>query len=95
MKAVRKSYSIAEARNSLPGIIRDVERGRPVEISRRGTPVAVILSLPEFHRIQAARPAFSAAYGAWRKTVNLRELGVGPEYFDALRDRSLGRGAKL
>lgn len=35
-----KSYSIAEARNDLPSILHDVERGGSVTITRCGKPVA-------------------------------------------------------
>ncbi len=92
---MRKSYSIAEARNDLPELIHDVERGRPVQITRRGKPVAMVLSVEEYMRIAGPRPSFADAYEAWRGSVDLDALDVGPEYFAALRDRSPGREVKL
>lgn len=40
-----KRYSIAEAQSSLPGLVREVEGGARVELTREGRPVAMILSL--------------------------------------------------
>ena len=39
------TYSIAEARNQFADLIHKVEeKGEPVQVTRRGEPVAVILS---------------------------------------------------
>ncbi len=90
-----KSYSIAEARSDLPGLIHDVERGGPVKITRRGKPVAVILSVQEYDRITVSRPTFAEAYEAWKSSVDFDEIAVEPDHFAALRDRSPGREVKL
>ena len=39
-----KKYSIAEARTHLPTIIDEAEAGLEIELTRRGKPVAVIVS---------------------------------------------------
>jgi antitoxin Phd len=88
---VGKQYSIAQARDHLPGIIHEVERGVPVELTRRGKPVAVIVSLQDYRRLSAGKVGFWEALQKWRESVDLEELDIGPEYFDALRDRSPGR----
>jgi antitoxin Phd len=90
-----KSYSIAAARNQLPGILHDVEHGRPVEITRRGKPVAVVVSIQEYRRMSSPRTSFAEAYAAWRKGVDPEDLDAEPGYFDALRDRSPGRDVNL
>lgn len=90
-----KSYSVAEARSELPELIHAVERGRPVKITRRGKPVAVLLSVREYERMASSRPGFAEAYEAWRASVDLAEVGVEPEHFAALRDSSPGRPVKL
>lgn len=51
-----KSYSIAEAKNHLPLMVRRAESGEPVEITRRGEPVAVVLSIEEYRRLQERQP---------------------------------------
>lgn len=90
-----KSYSIAEARNDLTGLIHDVERGGPVKITRRGKPVAVILSVQEYDRIATSKPTFAQAYEVWKSSVDFDEVAVEPDHFTALRDRSPGREVKL
>lgn len=90
-----KDYSIAEARNDLPSLIHAVELGRPVKITRRGKPVAVLLSVQEYERIAPPKPSFAEAYAAWKSSVAFDEIAVEPDHFTALRDRSPGREVKL
>lgn len=85
---MQKSYSITEARNDLSGLIHDVERRGLLEITRRGRPVAVLLSVEEFDRIAPAKPSFSEAYRAWKRGTARSGTAVEPEHFSALRDRS-------
>jgi len=42
---VARTYSIAEARDQLPSLVRDAEQGASVSLTRRGKPVAVLLSV--------------------------------------------------
>jgi prevent-host-death family protein len=86
-----KRYSIAHARNQLPGIIHAVERGGPVELTRRGKPVAVIVSLSDYERLSARKKTFSEAFEEWRQSVDLDKLDIGPEVWEGVRDRSPGR----
>ena len=44
--------SIAEAKNHLPRLVQQVEAGEPVRITRRGLPVAVLISEAEYARDQ-------------------------------------------
>lgn len=50
-----KDYSIAQARHDLPAIVHEVERNGRARITRRGRPVAVVLSIAEFERLLSAR----------------------------------------
>lgn len=61
-----KHYSIAEAKNHLPAVIHEAEAGEPIEITRHGKPVAVLLSMSEYLRLRGARPDLWPAYEAWR-----------------------------
>ena len=54
-----RTCSIAEARNDLSGIVRDAEAGRPVTLSRRGQPVAVLVSAQHYQRMAGQRPSLS------------------------------------
>ena len=46
---------VAEARQRLPQLLRSVEQGEDVQISRRGKPVAVLISVEEYDRLRRRR----------------------------------------
>ncbi len=86
-------YSIAEARDNFARVVREAEAGRAVEVTRRGRPVAVIVSLEDYRR--SARPGFSEAVRRWRETTGWGEE-AGDEQLDVdalfgARDRDPGR----
>lgn len=90
-----KRYSIAEARSSLPSLVDDAEAGVDIELTRRGKPVAAIVSLKELSRLRRNRTSFGPAYKAFLAKHSLRELGLSPNFFDDCRDRSSGRKVSL
>jgi prevent-host-death family protein len=58
-------FSIAEARDKFAAIIRDVEETtQPVEVTRRGLPVAVILSTEQYSRLSARSKIFLLSLSA-------------------------------
>lgn len=65
-QAAVKSVSVAAAKNTLTELLREVESGRPVGISRRGQGVAVLLSAAEYERLKVA--GASADFSAWLQT---------------------------
>jgi prevent-host-death family protein len=89
--AVAKQYSIAEAKDQLPRIVHEVEAGEPVELTRRGKPVAVVMSMYEYRLRAGKRPNFGEALKKFLETYNPVELGVTGEEFEGLRDKSPGR----
>ena len=89
-----KSYSIAEAKNRLPEVVREVEKNGPAQLTRRGRPVAIIVSVKEFERLQQGRPNFWTAYLDFRQRYKLDELDLDADLiFADVRDRSPGREA--
>lgn len=90
-----RRYSIAEARHDLAAIVHELEGRDLIELTRRGEPVAVMLSLREYRRLAASRDRFWDAYQAFRETVDLARLGTDPEVFEGVRDTSPGREARL
>ncbi|MBM4366706.1 MAG: type II toxin-antitoxin system Phd/YefM family antitoxin [Deltaproteobacteria bacterium] len=88
-----KQLSIAEAKNSLPAVVHDVEEGQPVEITRRGEPVAVLLSVHEYRRLNGVVPDFWAAVQSFRREHDLEALQAEAAFVD-LHDRSAGRNFK-
>ena len=89
-----KQYSISAARNSLPSIIREVERGSAVELTRRGKRVAVLLSTREHEHLKPPEGNLWSAIQEFRATHDLAELDVAEAYAD-VRDRSTGRPVTL
>ena len=81
-----KRVSVAEARNNLPALIHETET-EPIEIMRRGKPVAVLISRGDFDRMPP-QPSFYEAMLAWRKRYG-RELD--DEVWLPKRDQSPGR----
>ena len=86
-----RQYSIAQARDRLPGIVHEVEQGQPVELTRRGKPVAVVMSVHDYRRVSSGQPGFAAALEAFRGATDLAALGLADEDWAGLRDRSPGR----
>ena len=60
-----KRYSIAEAKNQLPAVIHEVEQGEPIEITRHGRAVAIVLSISDYLQLSNARPDLWEAYQSW------------------------------
>ncbi len=84
-----KSYSIAEAKNRLPEIVHQAEHESPSQLTRRGKPVAVLLSQGEYERLQKGKINFREAYLAFRERYQLAELDLDPDViFADIRDRS-------
>lgn len=88
-----RQYSIAEARNRLPAIVHDAEQGDTVAITRRGRPVAVLLSIRAFERLTTKRPDFWGLLQEFRARHDLEGLEVD-EIFSDVRDASPGRDFK-
>lgn len=90
----RRRYSIAEARNGLPRLVHAVETGPPVELTRRGQAVAVLISLREFEKLSGKQPDLWAAIETFRAETDLEELDID-SLLDDVRDRSPGREPEL
>ena len=90
-----RRYSIAEARHDLAAIVHELEGRDLIELTRRGEPVAVMLSLREYRRLTVGKEKFWEAYLAFRRTVDLSSLGIEPEIFAGVRDPSPGREVRL
>lgn len=90
-----KQYSIAEARDHFTAIVRDVEQESAIEFTRRGKPVAVLLSIQEYKRLSTRQGGFWKAFTGFRDRVNLQELGIEPDFLTGLRDQSPGREITL
>jgi prevent-host-death family protein len=66
------TYSIAEAKDALPAIVREVEERGKAEVTRRGRAVAVLLSIAEYEKLGGARSRdFWRAYQLFRRRSRL------------------------
>ncbi len=90
-----KSFSIAEARNDLAALVHELENKRVIELTRRGKPVAMLVSLREYERMRGAETSFWDAYTRFRERQDLRALKIEPKIWKDVRDVSPGRGIEL
>lgn len=79
--------SIAEAKNCLPALIHQVETGEAVTITRRGKPVAVMMSVEAYERVQGTGGSWMDRLDAWRANLPEGVEGLTEAELDALRDR--------
>lgn len=86
----RRRHSVAELRRNLAAVIRSVEKGTVVELTRRGEPVAVVLSAREYDGLTRGTGDLWEAIGEFRNSADLKELAIEDAYRD-VRDRSPGR----
>lgn len=92
---MQKQFSIAEAKNKLPTIIHFVEKGPSVELTRRGKPVAVLLSVQEYERLNREYTGFWNAVSQFRRKMADEGVVISDNDFSGLRDSSAGREVDL
>lgn len=90
-----RQYSIADARSNLPAIVQLAEAGGAVELTRRGQPVAVVVSRRTFERLRDTHGQFGEAYRRFLERFPLDEIGFDPRELATTRDRTIGRGVTL
>ncbi len=90
----RKEVSISAARENLPSLVRDAERGLIVTLTRRGEPVAVLIATDRYDAQMKRSVPLSRAIDDFRRNVDLEELDIEAAY-DGVRDRSRGRDVRL
>ena len=91
-----KRQSIAEARHSLPSLVREAESGKAVELTRRGELVAVLIGRRQYLRLTSKYRRFSEAYEEFTRAFTLAELAIDPDdVFAGARDDARGREVHL
>ncbi len=65
-----------------------------MELTRRGQPVAVVVSHREFDRLRAKRRHFGEAYRLFLERFSLDKVGLERDFTSA-RDKSAGRKVSL
>ena len=81
--------SIAQARNALTRLIHEAENGEPVHITRRGKPVAVLMSRDEYERLESGATGsdFWQGIKEWRAQTSFDWPELTPDEVDGWRDR--------
>ena len=92
---MQKQFSIAEAKNKLSTIIHSVEKGPYVELTRRGKPVAVLLSIQEYERLSRKYTGFWSAISEFRRKLEDEGIEISDRDFEGLRNLSSGREVEL
>lgn len=85
------SYSIGEARNEFSALVHQAEAA-PIEITRNGEPVAVLVSIAEFRRLKG-----QGNFGELLKRFRRQHLAdLNDDVFSLeVRDRSQGPKVRL
>lgn len=83
-----KSVSIADAKNRLTELLYNAEDGQPVQVTRRGQPVAVLLSEHEYLRLKSAAAAvdFAAWVRNWREQLPAGVEGISAAELERWRE---------
>ncbi|MDZ7699663.1 MAG: type II toxin-antitoxin system prevent-host-death family antitoxin [Deltaproteobacteria bacterium] len=92
---MQNQYTISEAKNKLPAIIHSVEMGPSVQLTRRGRPVAVLISVGEYEKLRGQHNNFWNALTVFRKKMAELQVVVSNEDFENLRDPSAARRVDL
>ena len=83
-----KTYSIAEARHDLANLVHEAETGTPVTLTRRGKPVAVLLSHGQYEELVEKKRGYWSALRELQKAYDLSGSGLTESELESLRDRS-------
>ncbi len=87
--------SVTEARQHFARLIKQTQQGKTIEITRRGEPVAVLLSASQYAAITGERSSFIDAMRQVRERLGVDELEIGDAEFEGLREESPGREISL
>jgi len=89
------AVALFEAKNRLTDLVRQTEHGPPVEITRHGKPVSVLMGIEHYRQVAARNRGFFSALEVFRTdcVASLQAAdAAGPaDAFADLRDRTGGR----
>ena len=94
MQKSLREVPITEAKNRLPALVHQAEAGGTIRLTRRGKPVAVLLSEEAYHSLQAGaegRRDIWAFVEQWRATQPPDAEGISAREVRSWRDRTAGR----
>lgn len=71
-----RQFSVSDARDRLPLLIRTLREGEPVRIIHGGEPVAVLVTASEYHRLVGAEAEDWSSYGELCARNQLDEIDL-------------------
>jgi prevent-host-death family protein len=89
-----KDVPITEAKNALTALVHEAEAGKPVRLTRRGKPVAVLMSEETYRRLQSGQGERGDLWEfveSWRAGLPRDWQGLSTEEVRRWRDSSPGR----
>jgi antitoxin Phd len=92
---MNRRVSVAEAKNKLPSIIHEVEKGSIVEITRHGRVVAFVVPQKDYDRLQERGPGLWESLGKVRNILTTEGIEMEDCDFSNLRDTTVGRSIDL
>lgn len=92
---MNRRVSVAEAKNKLPSLIHEVEKGSIVEITRHGRPVAFVVPQKDYDRLQEKGAGLWEALGKFRGILTSEGIVFEDLDFSGLRDDTEGRSVDL
>jgi prevent-host-death family protein len=75
-------------------LVRETEKGDAISLTRRGEPVAVLVSTERYEQLTTKKSDLASALDRFRKDSDLVELNIA-EIYEDVRDRSPGRDVAL
>lgn len=88
--SMAKQYSIATARDQLPALVHEAERGKHIQLTRRGKAVAFLISVADYERLASQRASAWDKLQDFRSRHDLSDLNAD-EIFEDVRDHSPGK----
>ena len=89
-------HSIAEARRNLLSLVGEAEKGKAVELTRRGEPVAMLIGRRLYERLSSKGRGFAESNRDFSSDFNLEELRLNPdEVFGNVCEKTPGRDVRL
>jgi prevent-host-death family protein len=88
--SMAKQYSIAAARDQLPALVHEAERGKHIRLTRRGKAVALLISVADYERLSSQRTDVWDKLQDFRTKHDLSDVDVD-DVFENVRDHSPGR----
>lgn len=87
-----QTLSIAHARAQLPQIVHQAEEGNLIQFTRRGKPVAVLISLAEYQcLLEQSKGSLLQALNAYQALKEASDEDLSDAEINSWRDKETGR----